>query len=468
MKIRGQTMRWAAMGVAVVLSAGLAQAQSTISWAAGVNGDWQDDARWSSGVAPTAADNVRFSNGGATYTVTLTDDVDITYMRSFPGANGIDVTFDLNGYDLTANDGSNQNYMQGNAGGAESKWTFSNTSTTDGTVTLWRPNIMFANRSAKHTIVVTGAHTTLLGVGTGLDDSFVVGRGNTGGEEARLEILDGATVHSVLQNLTSRMAIRLGRNDSTVTPVVLVDGAGSTLTVDKLEYRRGDISVSVTNGGRILANEIATSSVTLNGASLTVSGADSLVDVAGLLQPRLAGWEVTVSDGGQLKADRIQLFGEADNTHVVHVHGHASVGGDVESAIVTDEDGDNNDFRVLSGAVTRTLRFTLTDPDITTALIKTGTMDVQTGFFELDILADPAFKAGWQENDTFKLIEFSTWSGQFFGNVTDGEEFTTSQGDVFRIDRNTNDLTLTYIPEPGSVMLLGLGGLLLALRRRCA
>jgi hypothetical protein len=71
-------------------------------------------------------------------------------------------------------------------------------------------------------------------------------------------------------------------------------------------------------------------------------------------------------------------------------------------------------------------------------------------------------------SSTFRIIDgFSVRVGTFAGLPGDGDTVATVNN-TFEIHYNDNDITLTVVPEPGSLGLIGLAGLLgwLARRRR--
>ncbi len=68
--------------------------------------------------------------------------------------------------------------------------------------------------------------------------------------------------------------------------------------------------------------------------------------------------------------------------------------------------------------------------------------------------------------DTFQIVSgFSTLSGSFSGLPTSGSTFTVGST-VFQIDYNTSDITLTVVPEPSTLGLVGLMATAILLRRR--
>lgn len=68
--------------------------------------------------------------------------------------------------------------------------------------------------------------------------------------------------------------------------------------------------------------------------------------------------------------------------------------------------------------------------------------------------------------DTFQIVSgFSTRSGAFSGLPTSGSTFAVGST-LFQIDYNTSDITLTVIPEPATLSLLGLTAAVAVLLRR--
>jgi len=68
--------------------------------------------------------------------------------------------------------------------------------------------------------------------------------------------------------------------------------------------------------------------------------------------------------------------------------------------------------------------------------------------------------------DSFQIVSgFSTLSGTFAGLPSSGSTFTVGST-LFQIDYNASDITLTVVPEPSSLGLLGMVAAVLLLRRR--
>ncbi len=132
----------------------------------------------------------------------------------------------------------------------------------------------------------------------------------------------------------------------------------------------------------------------------------------------------------------------------------------------------NSGLRFTVASVdTATMRFIIGDDgagSIESGLIETGHLRFGGGTALLDIDIDSGVVLSL--GDMFTLIDYANWDGGLFDNVAD-DAIVSFGGYRFLIDYDTDlgggdlALTATVVPEPTSLALLGLGGLLVLVRR---
>ncbi|MFN9992115.1 MAG: hypothetical protein ACK54H_02125 [Phycisphaerales bacterium] len=145
----------------LVMAAGLAlscaqvaTAQTTVNWAAGVNGNWGTSSNWSPSIVPDNSGvltyNVNLPNYGVLYTVTLDTTRDVTNLN----VNGTsqDTVLDLAGNDLSlaGNFNLNKGYIAGDGGG--NRIIVGGTATFNGGMYMWADletngNLVFSSSS---------------------------------------------------------------------------------------------------------------------------------------------------------------------------------------------------------------------------------------------------------------------------------------------------------------------------------
>lgn len=463
-----------------LFSTPVASAQDVIDWENNSGGGWSDGTNWDGDEVPDESEVAQFNNFGNTFTVFLSEDVEIWSVRSLPGANvndgDLNLTLDFAGHDFdtvgTGSSQSNLSFLQGSRNDAVT-WIFENTHGTD-TSTLTFQNgfeVGRANRNSDHLLIVRGDNITM-NVWTA--QRFAIGPGGTEGDRPgvasyQMEVREGATVNALNSNGTGPGDLNIAWNTDSgglgeTERVLTVTGAGSTVTAGNLFFRRADGELRVRDGGFVEVFDTIThvNSEEEGSAAIDVSGADSRLSAGASVFLSDRQWTVAAREGGQIEVGS-DLNLEDDGTSLLEIHGHAEVNSATESALIV-----NNNFNVLGSAHTDdVLRFTLTNPDISTPLISVENTLNWERSVNLEIAGDSSFRPSWVEGDEFNLIDFGSHSGSFFAGLSDGDFFTSTDGDLFRMNYNDNNWSVTYIPEPGSTALVALfGSMIYFLRRR--
>jgi autotransporter-associated beta strand protein len=498
----------ALLAAALALGAAAAPASASLIWDAnpGVAGAQDGSGTWN-----TTNDNwwdgttnVAYSGGQASFGAGAAGAYTVTLENNFTGQSAL--TFTTSGYTL-----------QGDA----TRRTLSNTGRYDivvasGVTATLGDNLTVTSSGAGNPNVAIGGAGTLnlasgaIVSGTGTNGQVHVGEAGSG-KRATVNVQSGATLSSAriirfreatvningtvtAATTGSNNAFILGQ-DSTGTDLtnvtVLNVGAGATVTATTTDASRPGIqfSTNALHSGGIL---------NLNGGTLTTSAIrahpDAVTDDR-RRQLNFNGGELIVASNAA-EAQRLNFIGgfRSDDGHHrasilagganINTNGFNDV--TITSALFGSEGGDltklgggtlilaaqntyDGDTVINAGGVTLAstgaLRFFIEDAGVSNRVTGTGSVTVD-GTFMLDV------SALTDEVGTWDLVNVATLNetfGDTFGVAfVDGPAFDDVGGGVYTsgdwsFDTATGNLTL--IPEPASLALLGLGGLLM-LRRR--
>jgi fibronectin-binding autotransporter adhesin len=297
----------------------------------------------------------------------------------------------------------------------------------------------------------TGAGTWTLGANLGHTGTTTISGGT-------LELNSGATIGGGTYSSTIAFSNSSTlRYNSTANQTLsgVISGAGAivkentgTLTLSNTNTYTGATTV---NGGTL---EVALGGGTAAGSAVTVSNSGSALVVNGTVNGTLvANASTTVSGSGT-------------------VVGAATISGNLNPGNSPGELNFTDSLTLTSTTVT-TMEINGADLGITYDNIDVG------GALSYDGILTLAIGSVFGSNTVFDLFDFGSQSGSFdsvaltglytgtFTNSSGVWSTTTNAGnETWSFSQATGDLTLTVIPEPSSVALLGTLGAMLLLRRR--
>ncbi|MEM6552736.1 MAG: PEP-CTERM sorting domain-containing protein [Planctomycetota bacterium] len=248
----------------------------------------------------------------------------------------------------------------------------------------------------------------------------------------------------------------------TVTARLTVDGAGSLLDIeqDLFTAAGGSVRLDVTNEGRIETGRFFLESgdtqvnILSGGQVISAGPFVGLADFNAVVEMNIRGNGSLFQAAGDIELG----FGGADNATAVITLGE---GGRLEGGnlVATFNAGDSSTFV-----------FSIGDDglgNIASGMIDVTSVSLGSGetLFQLQVEPSTLLSVG----DTFVLFDYDTSFSGVFDNVIDGQ-IISAGGYDFRIDYDDPNFggtafTATVIPEPTSLILVGLGGLLIARRR---
>ena len=342
-----------------------------------------------------------------TYTfsgTTLTTGNDVT-LGNAASANG---TLNVNGGSVQVGDGAGEDLRVGQSGTGTLNLNAGNVTVND--------NILIAaNGSGNGTINQTGGDLTALG-------SYFLGAQGTGVHD-----LSGGT-------LTAATNLFVGRNGNAGPADGTFNQSGGTVT------SAGDSFVGDFNG--------STGTYNLTGGTYNATGDAGILRIANFDN---ATGSVNVS-GGTLNATRVQVAVSMNSND-------GETTSNVGSFTVTGSTADINVSEFFIADTDRaTLGFTVDDAGI-------STIDVASSAFIMQAMVDMGLTDGASPmmGDTFDLLTAATIDGTptlFAEDMDDWSLAIVSGG-----RGQTLQATFTAIPEPASLALLAVGGLLLSTRR---
>ena len=424
---------WAALVMLVAVVPVLPAA--TIVWDSATSGTFSEGANWTGDVAPTASNIANFNKAG-TYTVTFTDNATVQAVTVNDGDGAQNLTFALGGFTLTSS-GAQFLMNQDQA----------NTLTlNNGTLNIATTEARVGNSSTStgmQTIVV-GADAQLL-----LTGSSSMRLGNSGNGTVRVEA--GGVFDA------DNRAFRTGLN-ATGNGLLTVTGEDSvarfrgTFTVGE----NGTGRVEVLNGGLLersgTGNLIAQIGQNAGNGALVVDGADSVarlrnVYVGGDSSGNAGGTGLLQASNGGLISVSLTA---GDGTGIFRVYGGGTV--DIDGGRIEAKEGVLFDAGSTFSLALRDQNanpFDITNGGITLATPGDGvTLDLSLG-------------AGFDANigDTFTLLTYKGALDGTFAGLGQGDSFSIGASS-FEIDYGfgtDSAITLTVIPEPGTLMMMGLG-----------
>ena len=230
----------------------------------------------------------------------------------------------------------------------------------------------------------------------------------------------------------------LGAGDVTnLTTGILAFNRGNGYTVDNLIVGAGTVAQIGSGTVTLTADNSYTGPTVVSNGTLRINGAHSgggLITVAG----GTLGGTGTVAGAIVVESGAALAPGSSPGTFTAQAAVTLNNGATFEVELDGLTAGEQYDQLVMGTGAT----LTLSNP----------TLSVLLGF-------TPAM------SDTFTIISgFGTVTGTFNG-LADASEFTVDTT-TFRIDYNDEDITLTVVPEPGSLGILGLLAAAAILRRR--
>ncbi len=423
-------------GTVAFLAPSAAEAKN---WGAAESGTFDGlDNQWNG--VPGSTDSAIFSGYTAPlsqFTVTLTKDVVNLYIR-LDGANPFDLTLDLAGYNYTASgsDGAiahsanmNGNKLIVKGGGAFNVGTF----------------VVGRGTNSSGTLVLQGESTMET------SGDLWVGSSGTG----VFEITGGSKFNSLGQ-------VRVGRMTA-VSGKVLVSGIGSELTGAKEIFFASNQSgaaaeLTVEGGGKVAttgsgtdgtiffaATAGSTATVLITGENSRVFSSAGGMAIGGTRTDARGTAEVTVSDQGTL---------EAATTLFLYATSSLTVDGGTVLA---------KSFGTSTNGVGGEIILTLAGSAKTTASVRISQdlfLDASTSKLTLTLANGVAFT----EEDVIHLIDYKGALTGTFSNYSEGQIVTLGDTQfsfsyTMGVEGN-RFIGLAAIPEPGSVGLLLMGGVL--------
>lgn len=365
-------------------------------------------------------------------------------------------------------------------GAPNSSWTITLTNS----ITLDQDGAGSGSALIENATTTTGAHRIILGAGalTLADNLIIRNSGGANGTSGSITISSSIggtgniTFDNVSNNTSAGQIALLGATTvaSNFTGNVLVRKGAVTFN-DKDHF--GNQAANV-----ITLGESGQGSTTLV-SSAVVSGnvINNIVVASGTSGTTVLGSLSTAVSGNTTYSGTVALNGDLSLTSANITSGYVALSGVVSGTGALTKIGTG--IAQLSGINTYTgnttvsagtlllisggeQRFNIQNANVSNKFLGTGAVDFG-GILRLDITGLTATSGTWNLIDVTNLAE--TWGGSFGLKFTDGTTFVDAGGGNYTsgdwtFTKGTGNLVL--VPEPATLGLLGLGGLMLVIRRR--
>lgn len=396
-----------------------------------LGGNFSDETRWAAPSAPGVNDTVTFNGGSypenSEFTVTLTENVTNQWLR-VSGNRAVHVTLNLNGYTYSTTSTDNSHtYFQGE----DATLTF-----TGGTANL---PVFSIGRSAGSLgkLILTGSGTTL----NATTESYIANAGT-----GSLEITDGAKL-----NTTAIVRIAHGAN---ANGSLLIEGSGSALNATGAAViiaGNGTASLEIKDGGQLVASGGS------GNIRFAQTGDSTSIGLITGQNSKLEGSGISIGGADTAKGGVAQVY-VRDSASMI-ARGTLRV---FEGSLLEVEDAQVVSSH-FTGDLNSTLSLVITEPLAVEQALITVTNNVALDNMEL--ILDLASGTTFAANEVIHLVNYGgILTGQFL-NMDDGDllnvggyDFLLSYG-----SGEASSISLTVVPEPGTVVLIVGGSLLLTI-----